>query len=213
MRSCSYKGEYLILWYRLITFLGDLFVHSWEWSVQCNRCKCINGSVECTQMNCGRRECNRYNQDCSADEECVSLDTPSRPNCVSATCQQRFFCVKRHFKPANIEQCSTEITQATISKINLQFRLGNHSAISQLVEGVHSSDVCSAIRYLREIKKFAEGQTVTIDCCSNSIGNVLVTIVSTAFSWFDFKLIFPATRECERSSSSNSNGNDKCNQW
>jgi hypothetical protein len=60
-----------------------------------------------------------------------------------------------------------------IAKINLQFKV---KEIMQFSEGVHSSDVCSALRYISVLKKYAKGQNVEINCCSNNIGTVIVTI-------------------------------------
>jgi len=159
-RSCSYEG--------------DLFVHSYEWKELCNACSCTDGKTTCTQIDCGLTECSKYDTSkCGPGQECYSLDTPSNTNCVSATCTERFFCLPADHSPLIDRKCDTELSHENTAKINLQFKVDQ---ISQLSEGVHSTDVCAALRYLEVLKTYATGQDVTISCCSSSIGTVVVTI-------------------------------------
>ena len=52
-RSCAYKG--------------NLYVHSYSWSERCNKCKCIDGDVQCTQLDCGPKSCSPFSPSCNSE--------------------------------------------------------------------------------------------------------------------------------------------------
>ena len=132
-RSCSYKG--------------DLFVHSYEWSELCNRCKCLNGQIECTKLDCGYTQCSRYSSDsCELDEQCISLDTPTHSNCVSETCHERFFCVPKNRSPYRSDQseiCNDGTSPKDgIAKINLQFKVKEIMQFSEVRKILSANSKC-----------------------------------------------------------------------
>ena len=52
-RSCAYKG--------------NLYVHSYSWAQQCNKCTCVDGDVKCTQLDCGPKACSAFNPSCNIE--------------------------------------------------------------------------------------------------------------------------------------------------
>ena len=103
-------------------------------------------------------------------------DLSPRSNCVSPSCGPRYFCSSQNL-PLVQSDCDPKSFESSpaCAKINIQFKVDQ---ISKLANGVHSNDVCDALRYLPELQKYADGKKATVHCFSNAIGSVQVAIVS-----------------------------------
>ncbi|XP_038823433.1 protein jagged-2-like isoform X1 [Salvelinus namaycush] len=146
-------------------YSGLQFPHGSRWEEECNTCQCVNGSVRCSKVLCGRRPCLLHRvasgpdsiAPCPRGQECVEHKFLT---CFAPPCHQWGVCSTPDPPPPLHTQCEPNCgyLDNSCARITLIF---NRDKVPQ---GTIVENICLELRYLPITQTLAKERTLLILC-------------------------------------------------
>uniref|UniRef100_A0A4W5PDP5 Delta-like protein n=1 Tax=Hucho hucho TaxID=62062 RepID=A0A4W5PDP5_9TELE len=146
-------------------YSGLQFPHGSRWEEECNTCQCVNGSVRCSKVQCGRRPCLLHRvasgsdsiAPCPGGQECVEHKFLT---CFAPPCHQWGVCSTPDPPPPLHTQCEPNCVYLdnSCARITLIF---NRDKVPQ---GTIVENICLELRYLPITQTLAKERTLLILC-------------------------------------------------
>ncbi|XP_076002790.1 protein jagged-2-like isoform X2 [Genypterus blacodes] len=148
---------------------GLQFPHGSQWKEECNTCRCVDGFVLCSKVQCGRRLCllpkalpapdsNKHNPpSCPGGHECVEHQYLT---CFSPPCHQWGVCSTPDPPTPLHTQCepNSGYLDNSCTRITLIFKR------DKVPQGTTVENICSELRYLPVAQTLAEKRALLILC-------------------------------------------------
>uniref|UniRef100_A0A674CY32 Delta-like protein n=1 Tax=Salmo trutta TaxID=8032 RepID=A0A674CY32_SALTR len=146
-------------------YSGLQFPHGSRWEEECNTCQCVNGSVRCSKVQCGRRPCLLHRvasgpdsiAPCPRGQKCVEHKFLT---CFTPPCHQWGVCSTPDPPPPLHTQCEPNCgyLDNSCARITLIFNR------DQVPQGTIVENICSELRYLPITQTLAKERTLLILC-------------------------------------------------